>query len=139
MKRITVAVFVIMSAICFLVLAQPGIGADQADITGTWKGKGVDKRGVKWDFTFTLTQKENVIEGEGVWEGSDNSTGKTNMKGTIDLAKKTFILKDVDLNDVSGNVLAATYTGSFSADFKKMTGKWTIPKGSPGTFEAEKE
>ena len=143
MKHFKAVAFVFITAFCLLLSVQPGIGADGAEaggITGTWKGKGVDTRGVKWEFTFTFIQKDGVIEGESSWEGSDGSSATSTIKGTVNFAKKTFIMKDVDLNDVSGDVMAGTYTGTFSADFQKMTGKWTIPNGgSPGTFEAVKE
>jgi len=135
MKKFIATAFIIMPAVCFLLLVQPGIG--KADMAGTWKGKGVDKRGVKWGFTFTLTQKDDVLEGGSSWEGSDGSSAKSTLKGTINLAKRTFILNDSELKDVSGDVRAGTYTGSFSPDFNKMTGKWTVPNGSPGTFKAE--
>ena len=50
------------------------------------------------------------------------------------------MMKDVDLENELGDVKVGIYTGTFSADFKKMTGKWKIPGGgSPGTFEAVKE
>jgi hypothetical protein len=149
MKQLKATAFIIMSAVFCLLLVQPGTGKDKAmiaedsakaDITGTWKGKGSDTRGVTWEFTFTLTQKGEIIEGESSWEGSDGSTATSTIKGTVNIAKKTFILNDIDLNDVSGDVAAGTYTGSFSADFQKMKGRWTIPNGgSPGKFEAVKE
>ena len=153
MKHLKVAVFIIISAFCFLLLegckSQPMKGVEKVykedvtpavGITGAWKGKGIDTRGVKWEFTFKLTQKESVIEGESSWEGSDGSTATSVMKGSINSAKKSFVLKDVDVNDVSGDIAAAVYTGTFSEDLKKMKGRWTIPNGgSPGTFEAVKE
>jgi len=143
MRKIKAIAFFIIAAFSLLLFIQPVTGGEAGEtggITGTWKGKGVDTRGVKWEFTFTLTQKDGAIEGESSWEGSDGSTAKSVMKGKINFAKKTFILKDVDINDISGDIAAAVYTGTFSDDFKKMKGKWTIPNGgSPGTFEAVKE
>jgi len=143
MKKFKASAFIIISAFFLLLSVQPGIGADAAEtggISGTWKGKGVDTRGVTWEFTFILTQKDGVIEGESSWEGSDGSTATSSLKGTINFAKKLFMIKDVDLDNVSGNVAAGVYTGTFSADFMKMKGKWIITNGgSPGTFEAVKE
>lgn len=153
MKHFKVTTFLIIAVFCLLPLesckSQPRKSAEKtskedvsqtAGLNGTWKGKGVDTRGVTWKFTFTLTQKDTVIEGESTWEGSDGSSAASTMRGKINFAKKSFMLKDVDLNDVSGDVAAAIYTGIFSDDFRKMTGKWTITNGgSPGTFEAVKE
>lgn len=141
MKMFKASALIIISALCLLLSVQPGTGAEGSEtggISGTWKGAGVDSRGVKWEFTFTLTQKDGVIEGDSSWEGSDGSKATSSMKGTVNFAKKTFVLKDVNLDNVSGDVMLATYTGSFSADFMKMKGKWTVPNGSPGTFEAVK-
>ena len=148
MKIFQSAACILISAFCILLFVQPGIGVEKAckenlsaagGITGIWKGKGVDSRGITWEFTFILTQKDTVIEGESSWVGSDGSSATSTMKGKIDSAKKTFTLKDMNLDNANGDVMLATYTGKFSDDFQKMTGKWTVPKGSPGTFEAVKE
>jgi len=148
MKQFRISALVIMSVLSFAFIFQAGCAGQtkttKAQVTasgeaaGTWKGNGSDTNGTNWDFTFTLTQNNGTLNGEGDWKGSDGSTASTTMKGSIDIAKKTFTLTEMEMNNVAGNVALVTHTGTFSADFKKMTGKWKVPNASSGTFKAVK-
>jgi hypothetical protein len=111
---------------------------DSGYANGTWKGTGLDDRGVSWIFTFVLRQDGGSLSGTGQWLGSDGAVGTTTMTGTIDVGGRGFAL-DEKIAVASGAVAAASYKGSFSPDFQKMSGAWTIPGGgSARTFEAAK-
>jgi hypothetical protein len=148
MKRMKTTSVLVAVAI-LLLSAQSNVWADSGTsataviipggISGKWTGKGVDTRGVKWDMTYTLSQKDGVITGYTSWTGSDGSSSTGKVEGTVNFANKTLTLKDLPLDTAQGNVMLAVYTGTLNADFTKMSVKWTIPEGgSPGSFEATK-
>jgi hypothetical protein len=145
MKFLRVKTLILVSAICLLSLllaacaGTPKSVASIGPATGTWAGTGIDDRGVTWEFTFVLRQDGAKITGTSDWVGSDGAAATTNIEGTIAADTRAFTLKDIAIGNVSGDVAAGIYSGSFSADFQKLTGGWTIPGGgSPGKFEAKK-
>ena len=133
--------FVALGLLALVLAGCAGMGKPATDpgyATGTWKGSGLDDRGVSWTFTFVLRQDGGSLSGTGQWLGSDGAIATTPMTGTINAGGRSFVL-DEKITNASGAIAAANYKGSFSSDLQKMTGAWTIPGGgSAGTFEAEK-
>jgi hypothetical protein len=135
---ITLGLVLVILAGCVSTAKAPAAG-NPGNLNGTWKGSGLDDRGVAWEFTFVFSQNGANLTGTGEWTGSDGATATTKMVGTINAASRSFAFQDVAIGDSSGDIAQAEYTGTLSADYQKLSGEWTIPGGgSPGKFTAAK-
>jgi hypothetical protein len=103
------------------------------NVTGTWRGSGVDVAHTAWQFVLVLTQTGTAVEGAFDWHGGNGDNGRERVAGSIECGARRLTLRGVGLENAPALALASYQLGLNTA-FSAMSGRWS--GGVPGTLRA---
>jgi hypothetical protein len=118
------------------VFTSPRDCADM-NVAGRWSGTGVDEGGTRWDRTMELTQTRCDVEGVITWRASSGRAGRELVRGRLDSTTRRFDFNGQQMEAGRGAIILGIYHAEFSADLRRITGRWT--NGVPGTFEGTRQ
>jgi hypothetical protein len=107
------------------------------NVAGRWSGTGVDEGGTRGDWTMELTQTRCDVDGVITWRVSIGSAGREHVRGRLDSTTRRFDFNGQQMEAGRGAIILGIYHAAFSADLRRITGRWT--NGVPGTSEGTRQ
>jgi hypothetical protein len=106
------------------------------NVTGVWRGNGVDVAHTRWRFALTLTQRDTTVNGAFEWNGSNGDSGRERVAGRVNCDRRRLELRGVSLEGAPALALAR-YELTLNAAFAAFSGRWS--GGIPGTLQATRD
>ena len=103
------------------------------NLTGAWRGTGVDVAGTRWRFELSLTQTDTAVEGFFDWHAGEGHDGRERVAGRVDCGARRLALHGVALEHAPALALAR-YELGLNPAFTVLAGRWL--GGVPGTLRA---